>query len=61
MTAKYPNDFDIYGFSPVEKEYGYGDYVVDKRTGVVGRVRYVQGVMCVKIDGAAYELEEVEK
>lgn len=56
MTKFYPNDFDIYGFYPVELE--RVGRVTDRRTGILGRVVYMGGKACVKADGVTYEMEE---
>ena len=58
LSAFYPNDLDIYGFRPVEAATENGDYVVDKYTGVVGRVIYVGGVKGVRAGGSFYTISE---
>lgn len=58
MTTRYPNDFDIYGFCPKEKVYDVGDYVVDKRTGTMGRVSYFRGEYTVKVGGVNFPISE---
>lgn len=57
MTKLYPNDFDIYGFDPVEQE-EHGKYVVDRLTGALGRVIYDGGRKCVLCGGVKYEIKK---
>lgn len=59
MTTMYPNDFDIYGFCPKEEKYGIGDLVVDRRTGVMGRINYgTGGEYTVKVNGTVYPISK---
>ena len=58
MTKFYPNDLDIYGFCPKETEPEYGEIVVDRYTGTVGRVTYVCGVKGVYAKGVFYAIKE---
>lgn len=61
MTLMYPNDFDIYGFTPKEETFDVGDYVVDRRTGMLGRVRMRYGELVVAVGGSEYEVVKGDK
>ncbi len=58
MTMLYPNDLDIYGFCPVEADAESGALVVDRNTGVCGRVAYMSGIKGVYTGGVFWAIEE---
>lgn len=58
MNMFYPNDLDIHGFVPVEKDYKSGDWVTDVRTGISAKVRYQGEVKGVYTGGVFWEIKE---
>ena len=61
MTMLYPNDLDVYGFCPTEAEAERGDLVVDRNTGVMGRITYKGALKGVYAGGVFWELKEDQK
>lgn len=61
MTMLYPNDLDLYGFCPIETAAEIGDWVTDKRTGIMAKVRFLGNIKGVYTRGVFYEIREEEK
>ena len=57
-NAFYPNDLDIFGFSPCESVYQVGDWITDARTGTLGKIVRDGRRIVVSVKGIHYELKE---